>query len=244
MKPLAVVSLVALAGCSIGSDRPWMADPDLRSGAVDLAAFRDPGRPETPTNTPDVPSLVSIDRSNWAPQTMLSPMDGVSMIRTYAVNYMWTDSTARQRGQMPSPVSSLELMGDSQETQMWEAASSFPLAVLGAFMIIPRMITHSPAREVRYFPEQYWRAPAETARTIPGDPLTGAEEAKRAQAAKEAKEAKKAEEKAAKEAKKAEAKAKAEQAHKAPPQRPEQPAPAEPTPPPDAPPPQPEGAPK
>jgi hypothetical protein len=174
VKSIALIAVPAflLAACSTGNDRPWTGNDDLAGGAVHLDAFTDPGRPEG-TAIPDKPSLVSIDRSNWAPQRMVSPMDAVSATRTYTVNYMWTDATARQRGQMPSPVSSLELSGDSYQDQVWEAAASWPLAFVGFLMIAPRMITHSPTHEVRYFPQQYWRAPTETPRkptvAIPSD---------------------------------------------------------------------------
>jgi hypothetical protein len=126
---------------------------------------------------PDGPSLESISRTNWQPTVIVSPMESVAATRTYAVNYMWADATARQQGRMPSAVSSLELSGGSEEDQMWEGVASGPLAFVGAVMIIPRMITHSPTREVRYFPEMYWRAGPETLRKplrvdMPAEPAT------------------------------------------------------------------------
>jgi hypothetical protein len=138
---------------------------------VHLDAFREPGRPETPPG-PDAPSITSIARTNWQPMVIVSPIDSVAATRTYAVNYIWSDATARQRGQSPTPVSSLELTGGSEMTQMWESLASAPIAFAGGVMILPRMITHSPTREVRYFPEQYWRAPADTLRK----PLAGTTE--------------------------------------------------------------------
>jgi hypothetical protein len=160
---LLAVAALPLAACSSGNDRPWIGSADLNGGAVYLDAFREPARPEVSPGS-DAPSLESISRTNWQPTVMVSPMEPVAATRTYAVNYLWADATARQRGQMPSAVSSLELSEGSEEDQLWEGVASGPLAMVGAIMIIPRMITHSPTREVRYFPENYWRAPAWTLR--------------------------------------------------------------------------------
>jgi len=163
---LIAIPALALASCSTGNDRTWIGNPDLKGGATELDAFREEGRPEA-SPTPDKPTLVSIDRSNWAPQVMVSQMDGVSGTRTYSMIILWADATARQRGQMPTAVSSLEISEDSYEDQVWEGVVSWPLSFVGGVLIIPRMITHSPTREVRYFPRQYWRAPVDTPRVAP-----------------------------------------------------------------------------
>jgi hypothetical protein len=168
VKPLAFIAVPALVlgACSTGNDRTWIGSPDLKGGATELDSFRDQGRPEVPP-TPDKRTLVSIDRSNWAPQVMVSQVDGVSATRAYSMIIMWSDATARQRGQMPTAVSSLEISEDSDTDQVWEGVVSWPLSFVGAVLIIPRMITHSPTREVRFFPAQYWRAPVDTARRVP-----------------------------------------------------------------------------
>jgi hypothetical protein len=162
-----IVILLPLAACSTGNDRPWVGNPDLPvggdGGSVYIAALKDAGRPEAPP-TPDAPSLTGLSRANWSPSILLVPVDTTAATRTYAVNRMWTDATARQRGQMATPISALELSGDSHKDQVEEAVMSFPLALLGGFLIIPRMVTHYPWTEVRYFPQDYWRAPASTLR--------------------------------------------------------------------------------
>jgi hypothetical protein len=141
----------------------WTGNPDLDGGAVYLDAFQPETRSEALTK-PDAPSLTGINRNNWAPMVMLSPMDSIAATRTYSVNHVWTDSTPRQMGRMPTAVSSIDIAGDSADTQFWEVVASGPLAAIGAVMIIPRMITHSPTREVRYFPEDFWRASPQVAR--------------------------------------------------------------------------------
>jgi hypothetical protein len=168
-----IVPLLALAACSTGNDRTWVGNDFLNGGAMHLDAFTEPGRPEAAPG-PAKSTLTSIDRSNWAPQVIVAPMDGLAATRTYAINYMWTDSTARQMGRMPSAVSSLELSEGSMTDQIWEAVASGPLAFIGGVMILPRMIAHSPTREVRYFPEQYWRAPAATPRVSSIEPAEAA----------------------------------------------------------------------
>jgi hypothetical protein len=168
VKPLAFIAVPALtlAACSSGNDRTYIGNPDLRGGATELDGFREPARPELPP-TPDQPTLISIDRSNWAPQVMVSQVDGVSATRAYSMIILWSDATARQRGQMPTAVSSLELSEDSETDQFWEGVASWPLSFVGGVLILPRMITHSPTREVRFFPRQYWRAPVDTPRQVP-----------------------------------------------------------------------------
>ena len=168
MKTLALIAVVAapLAACSEGNDRMWTGSPDLDGGAVYLDSFQPASRTEA-VNKPDAPSLTGINRSNWAPTVMLSPMDGIAATRTYSVNYVWTDSTPRQLGRSPTAVSSIDISGDTAMTQFWEVVASGPLAAIGAVMIIPRMITHSPTREVRYFPEDFWRASPHIPRKAP-----------------------------------------------------------------------------
>jgi hypothetical protein len=164
------VPALALAACSTGNDRTYIGNDFLPGGAVHLDAFSDTPRPEAPP-APAQPSLVSIERSNWTPQVIVSPMDGVAATRTYAINYTWAHGTARQMGRFPTTVSSLEISDNSFTGQITEAIASFPIAFAGGVMILPRMITHSPTREVRYFPQQYWRAPAETRRKATVGPV-------------------------------------------------------------------------
>src|SRR5689334_4851548 len=116
-----------LAACSTGNDRDWIGNPDLPvgggPGAVYVDSLTDTGRPEAPP-TSDGPSLTGLSRENWAGSVMMVPVDTTAATRTYLKTFMWTDATARQRGMMPSPLSSLELSGDSYLVQAEEAALS------------------------------------------------------------------------------------------------------------------------
>jgi hypothetical protein len=165
VKTLALIAIAAapLAACSEGNDRMHTGSPELDGGAVYLDSFQPTSRSEA-LSKPDAPSLTGVNRNNWTPMVVLSPMDGIAATRTYSVNHIWTDSTPRQLGRAPTAVSAIDISGDTGLTQFWEVAASAPLAAIGALMIIPRMITHSPTREVRYFPEDYWRASPHIAR--------------------------------------------------------------------------------
>ena len=89
---------------------------------------------------------------------MMVPVDTTAATRIYSYTVHYADATARQRGQMPTPMSSIETSGDSYWSQFEEAIYSPRLRLRQRLRPPrpPRMVTHSPTHEVRYFPESFW----------------------------------------------------------------------------------------
>jgi len=162
---LRVAGLIgAVAGCAHSNDRSTVGHPDL-AGAFRVAAFTDEGTGGA-VPVSDGPSLTGMSRADWAPATVLVPVDGVAALRTYAPRHHWTDETARQRGDYPTAVTALELDGATYWTQVAEGGAAPFLAFADAFALPFRMVMAAPWREVRTIPEPYWRAPVSIPRRV------------------------------------------------------------------------------
>jgi hypothetical protein len=152
-------ALVALSGCSTTmNERPWIGqtENDARGGAVYLDLVRAEERPEAPL-TNDPPSLTSLSRADWRPVVFTVPTDGVASRRAYTYELFFAKDTARQRGEHPTQLSALELSGSTRFEQAQEGLVN-PFVTFGdAVLLIPRMVTHWPWREVYSFSPSYWR---------------------------------------------------------------------------------------
>lgn len=150
-----------LAGCSTTmNERPWIGqtENDAKGGAVYLDLVRAEERAEAPL-TDDKPSVVSLTRENWSPVLFVVPVDGVASRRTYTTEIYYADATARQRGEHPTPISSLELSGPTRTEQALEGLVN-PFNAFGDLVMMPaRMAVWWPWREVYSFPPSYWRGP-------------------------------------------------------------------------------------
>ncbi len=154
----------ALAGCrSVGNDRNGLGDPSSPAGTT-LSAIHGAGaRDETPRSD-DAPSLAGLTRASWARQTVSVPVEGTYAFRRYSRNYQITETTSRQRGDFPTPLSTLELTGETQNDQLLETLVSGPYAFYEGVTLVPRFFFVRPCEEVRATPTPHWRAPVNTPR--------------------------------------------------------------------------------
>jgi len=128
LSTLALLPL-SLCACTTGNERGSIGN-GAANNTVKLAIFRGEGEPPPPT--PDAATTTSLSRSNWQTKTVLVPMDGLASKPTYARSHIWTDKTARQRGQMPTDLTALELDGDTYWTQVEQSAASPAFALWDA----------------------------------------------------------------------------------------------------------------
>ncbi|GJQ30161.1 MAG: hypothetical protein HBSAPP03_20450 [Phycisphaerae bacterium] len=132
----------------------------------DLAPRERPDRPPAGADAPSSPTLAR----TWAPMTVHLPVDGTYAFPRYTRGHVWTDTTARQRGDFPSALTALELEGETTWTRLGEMGAGGPIAVFEAVVMVPRMLMHDPRRRVRTLPEPYWRANAGVAVAQPAEP--------------------------------------------------------------------------
>ena len=180
MKPTSLLLLLCaaapLTGCNTSmNERTWIGqhENDAKGGLVLIDMLRPDDRPEAPA-VDDGPSLVSLERTNWAPTVVVSPVDGVAAHRAYASESHLTRATARQRGDHPTALSALDLSGRTRVVQWAESWSNPGVAFLDVFLLIPRMVVHHPWDEAYTFPSQYWRAPTTVLRRLPAGAETPA----------------------------------------------------------------------
>lgn len=161
-------AMIALfAGCtSTQNARAFVGPADGDFGSVRLAALEGDAnaRSETPADRVDPPSLAAggagLDRSAWPLLTLDVPYDTTGGTSRYTRDYRYTETTARQRGEYPTPLSALELDGDTIEAQRDEAIVNPLMHLTQAALLLPRMIMRAPWVEVSHEPQPYWRAPA------------------------------------------------------------------------------------
>jgi hypothetical protein len=162
-------AVIAMGGCTTTmNERPWMGqrENDARSGVVLVEVLRADERPEVPL-VDDGPSLTSLDRSNWAPVVVTLPVDGVAAHRSYTNEKLLVRSTARQRGDYPTAVSSVDLSGNTRVEQWAESWLNPGIAFLDLVLLAPRMIAHSPTKEAYAFTTPHWRASTTVLRRLP-----------------------------------------------------------------------------
>ena len=138
-----VVPLAALlGGCVAESNnsnilgRKQDLAPSLE--AVQLQGVADNNsRPDTAARS-DQASLTGpgsrLNRGEWEPVPFVVPIDGIDGMPTYSRHTTFADDTARQRGEFPTPISSLELAGDSlvdrRDEMLFAPIDSFAQALL------------------------------------------------------------------------------------------------------------------
>lgn len=174
MKRTSLLCLLCLAGASLTAcdttmnERTWLGqhENNAKGGLVQLALLRADERAEGPV-LDDSPSLLSLDRTNWAPTVVVSPVDGVAAHRSYANEGFIARATARQRGDHPNALSALDLSGTTRVEQWAESWLNPGIAFLDVALLVPRMVIHQPWEEAYTFPSQYWRAPATVLRRLP-----------------------------------------------------------------------------
>lgn len=161
---LLATACTALAACrSEVNDRTTLGAPGAAS-AVRLSDIHGAGqRAETPRSD-DATSLAGLSRASWTRQTVEVPVEGTYALRRYTRTYHMTETTSRQRGEFPTPMSTLELTGDTGNEQALEALVSGPYALYEGVVLIPRLFFVRPCEEIRATPEEHWRAPVSTMR--------------------------------------------------------------------------------
>jgi hypothetical protein len=141
--------------------------------AVQLQGVADNNsRPDTAARS-DQASLTGpgsrLNRGAWEPVPFVVPIDGIDGMPTYSRHTTFADDTARQRGEFPTPISSLELAGDSlvdrRDEMLFAPIDSFAQAML----MVPRFFFVQPWDEVRHEPQRYWMAPGTTQRITSQD---------------------------------------------------------------------------
>jgi hypothetical protein len=171
---IALLSPVVLAGCLADGNERTVLGVEEPGRGVRLESVGDAGaRPEAPVAL-DATAVPSLNRSAWQATTILVPVDGTFGHPTYAKPFLWTDATARQRGDPVTPLTALDLDGDTGRTQVWETLASPWRAIHDIGMMPIRMVHTRPWDEVRHIPRSYWRAPASVATTV-SEPARGDE---------------------------------------------------------------------
>lgn len=141
--------------------------------AVQLSGLADNNtRPDTGPRG-DVASLNGpgsrLSRASWEPVAFVVPVDGIDGYPTYSRQHLFADATARQRGEFPTPISSLELAGDSLDDRRDEALFAPLDSFAQAMLIVPRLFFVQPWEETRHEPSRYWMAPGTTQRITSED---------------------------------------------------------------------------
>ncbi len=149
--------------------------------AVQLPGVADNNsRPDTDARS-DRPSLARagsrLNRGAWEPVPFVVPVDGIDALPTYSRHTRFTASTARQRGDYPTPISALELSGDSLVDRRDEALFAPIDSFAQALFIVPRFFFVQPWEDVRHEPQRYWMAPGTTQRITSEDVARYAEPA-------------------------------------------------------------------
>lgn len=164
--------MLVLGGCLADGNERIVIGVDEPGGGVRLESVGNASaRPEAPV-VPDTARRVTLNRADWRPTTVLVPVDGTYGHPTYAQHFGVTDETARQRGDPVTPLSALDGGGNTERTQLYEAAASPWRAVRDLIMMPVRMVRTQPWERVRHIPRSYWRTPAGVA-TNASEPARG-----------------------------------------------------------------------
>jgi hypothetical protein len=117
------------------------------------------GQPAAAPAWPEGPSLTGIDRSNWGRTSIEVPVNGIGHGPLYSHTLYRAHVTRRQRGEYPTPESSLDLVEGSTARQRGEAIAA-PFTSIGQIILMtPRMFFQPPwsddySPKERY--ERYW----------------------------------------------------------------------------------------
>lgn len=148
-----------LAGClADGNARNTLGPAAAPVAIADISAAG--SRSETPLAS-DAPSLQGLSRANWTEKQIVAASDGTEAFPTYVTHLRWTDATSRQRGGPVSPMSALDLSGETFWMQAAELGAAGPFALYDMLKAPYGMYQTPPWNEVRHTPHRYWR-------TMPG----------------------------------------------------------------------------
>lgn len=152
--PVALLS----SGCiSTENDRDTLG----RSAPIEAFTPVPPAMPpgEPALTPPQQPSVVSLERSNWAATPFLVPVDGTAHHPTYTTRVVIADETARQRREYPTALSALELTAGSERDQQLEVPANWLATLLDPILFLPRLIWEHPWSP-RWSPDEaytrYW----------------------------------------------------------------------------------------
>jgi hypothetical protein len=137
LMPRSAILLPLLAGILTGG---CIGDSNNRitlSDSVGVTSL-DPSVEETYLDIPTKP--LEIYRSNWDTVTFLLPVDGTDHTYLGRTDMPCTEATARQRGEYPTPLSALDLDGDTGDVQAYEMVESHFWAAGDAILLVPRLI--------------------------------------------------------------------------------------------------------
>jgi hypothetical protein len=153
----AIALMAALAGCvTTANDRlteghgPAAYQPEALTRESGRAGRLDPPPPVAKSSPA---SLAGLDRSNWTPTPVVTPVDGVAHHPLYTQHLILTDATARQRREYPTAETALELTQGSGEAQAWEAPRQHLEAFRDLLLGLPRLFWQAPWR-VRWSPDE------------------------------------------------------------------------------------------
>lgn len=148
-----LLAATATAGCAHrGNDRITLAD----GLALEAISGSGPGV----ALASDQPSVTSIDRADWQPLDFAVGINGTAHFPNYSRVRTTVRETRRQRGEVPTPESCLDLVAGTQRRQRVEALTQ-PFRTLGnAVLIVPRMFFHRPWTTVYSPREPYQRTHA------------------------------------------------------------------------------------
>lgn len=151
--------VLPLTGCLADGNARNTLGP--AAGPVALADVSAAGsRSEAPLAS-DAPSLQGLSRANWTEKHVMAAPDGTDAFPTYVTHLRWTNATSRQRGGPVSPMSALDLSGETFWMQAAEVGAAGPLALYDLLKTPYGMYQSPPWVEVTHTPHRYWR-------TMPG----------------------------------------------------------------------------
>ncbi|MCC6659645.1 MAG: hypothetical protein IT437_02040 [Phycisphaerales bacterium] len=160
----AAVSLAFCAGCVHTEN-----DNIAIGGRVGLPAIV--GQAEPAPAWPEGASVVGIDRSNWGRTTIEVPVNGVGHGPLYYQTRQWTEAVRRQRGQYPTPESSLDLVEGSTGWQRTEALAAPFISIGQIVAMVPKMFFAPPWSDhfsPREAYDRYWHPQGPEAPTPKG----------------------------------------------------------------------------
>lgn len=168
--PLTAVALAAcaLSGCVDTNDRLPVGDTLIVEGIAPPVVAAVDAPPATP-RPDDGPSVIGLQRENWASRPFEVPFDGTRHHPHYRGELRYTDQIARQRNEYPTLSSALDLNGDEYGSSAWwdrlgEVVVT-PFFALGeGLLIVPKLVGEPPALEEWSPSEPYERASAWGAR--------------------------------------------------------------------------------
>jgi hypothetical protein len=91
----------------------------------------------------DAPSLLGVDRSNWAPVTFHVPSDGVIHRPNYRTHWLDYGVTARAGGKFPTATSAYELGKSGSESQITEGLVG-PVNAVFDMLTVPVLLFAEP----------------------------------------------------------------------------------------------------